>query len=137
MGWFSDDSAQADSYNQYQNTNHEASFSHELIAGAASYEAAKAYERHCEANGQPASHDEAKEIMAGFAGAFIDREVETRGLDFIDREKAKRQAREHIDSVDAGDVGYKVAATAHGSFHLESSLIDTAPTLDYAQYTSW
>ena len=44
--------------------------------------------------------------MAGFAGAFIDREVETRGLDFIDREKAKRQAREHIDSVDAGDVGY-------------------------------
>lgn len=28
---------------------------------------------------------------AGFAGAFIDREVETRGLDFIDREKAKYQ----------------------------------------------
>lgn len=44
--------------------------------------------------------------MAGFAGAFIDREVETRGLDFIDKEKAKYQARQHIDSVDAGDVGY-------------------------------
>ena len=28
---------------------------------------------------------------AGFAGAFIDREVETRGLDFIDTEKAKYQ----------------------------------------------
>jgi hypothetical protein len=26
---------------------------------------------------------------AGFAGAFIDREAETRGMDFIDREKAK------------------------------------------------
>jgi hypothetical protein len=42
--------------------------------------------------GQPASHDEAKEIFAGFAGAFIDREAETRGLDFIDRERAKRDA---------------------------------------------
>jgi hypothetical protein len=26
---------------------------------------------------------------AGFAGAFIDREAETRGMDFIDRERAK------------------------------------------------
>lgn len=42
--------------------------------------------------GEPASHDKAKEIFAGFAGAFVDREVETRGLDFIDREKAKREA---------------------------------------------
>lgn len=44
--------------------------------------------------------------MAGFAGAFIDREVETRGMDWIDKEEAKRQARQHIDSVDAGDVGF-------------------------------
>ncbi|PCH01529.1 Protein of unknown function DUF3759 [Penicillium occitanis (nom. inval.)] len=118
MGWFSDDSEQANTYQQYQNTEHEASLTHELIAGAASYEAAKAYEEHCERNelnanmcnqlttGQPESHEKAKEIMAAFAGAFIDREVETRGLDFIDREKAKYQARQHIDSVDAGDVGY-------------------------------
>ncbi|EEA19702.1 hypothetical protein TMatcc_009847 [Talaromyces marneffei ATCC 18224] len=106
MGWFSDDSEQANSYQEYQSTKHESSFSHELIAGAASYEAAKAYERHCEANGQPASHAEAKELLAGFAGAFIDREVETRGLDFIDSEKAKYEARRHIDSVSAGDAGY-------------------------------
>ena len=80
-----------------------------MIAGAASYEAAKAYENHVEQNGtsipinhtriftkcakgQPASHDEAKELFAGFAGAFVDREAETRGLDFIDRERAKRDA---------------------------------------------
>jgi hypothetical protein len=37
----------------------------------------------------------AKELLAGFAGAFIDREVETKGLDFVDREKVKYQAREH------------------------------------------
>ncbi|KUL83239.1 hypothetical protein ZTR_10481 [Talaromyces verruculosus] len=100
------DSEQANTYQQYQNTEHEASFTHELIAGAASYEAAKAYEKHCEENGQPESHEKAKEIMAAFAGAFIDREVETKGLDFIDKEKARYQARQHIDSVDAGDVGY-------------------------------
>ncbi|CAL5867056.1 uncharacterized protein PFLUO_LOCUS1268 [Penicillium psychrofluorescens] len=109
MGWFSDDSEQADYHQQWNNSEpqeHEASFAHELIAGAASYEAAKAYEEHEEREGKPESHEKAKEIMAGFAGAFVDREVETRGLDFIDREKAKRQAREHIERVSAEDAGW-------------------------------
>jgi hypothetical protein len=44
--------------------------------------------------------------LAGFAGAFIDREVETKGLDFIDREQARRQAQAHIDNVDSGEFGY-------------------------------
>jgi hypothetical protein len=67
---------------QYQNTpdEHKAKISHELIGGAAAYEAAKAYENHCEQNGKPESHKEAKELLAGFAGAFIDREFETRGV---------------------------------------------------------
>ena len=30
---------------------------------------------------------------AGFAGAFVDREVESKGLDFVDREKAKYDGR--------------------------------------------
>jgi hypothetical protein len=34
-----------------------------LIAGAAAYEAAKAYENHCDQNGDPGSHQEAKEIL--------------------------------------------------------------------------
>ncbi|MCJ1394228.1 hypothetical protein MMC18_007106 [Xylographa bjoerkii] len=94
MGWFGDDSDQAQASQQMQNTDNQPSFTHELIAGAASYEAAKAYENHCAANGDPGSHQEAKEIAAGFSGAFIDREVETRGLDYIDREKAKRMAQD-------------------------------------------
>jgi hypothetical protein len=56
--------------------------------------------------GPPPSHQKAKEILAGFAGAFIDREVETKGLDFIDREQARRQAQAHIDNVDSGEFGY-------------------------------
>lgn len=96
MGWFGEDSDQAQAYDQVVNAPHKAEVSHELIAGAASYEAAKAYERHCEANGKPASHTEAKELLAGFAGAFIDRMVETKGLDFVDREKAKRNAEQQV-----------------------------------------
>ncbi|KAG6836519.1 hypothetical protein H0H93_007196 [Arthromyces matolae] len=112
MGWFSEDSHQANAYNEVTNAPHKAKLSHELIAAAASYEAAKAYEDHVAANGQPASHAKAKEIMAGLAGAFIDRMVETKGvsatrvngapriltflqLDYVDKEKAKHHAHEH------------------------------------------
>ncbi|KAL9712365.1 hypothetical protein Ac2012v2_003602 [Leucoagaricus gongylophorus] len=94
MGWFSDESHQAQAYNQVQNAPHEAKLSHELIAAAASYEAAKAYNNHCERNGKPQSHEKAKEIFAGFAGAFVDRIVETKGMDFFDKEKAKRAAHD-------------------------------------------
>ncbi|KAI0337646.1 hypothetical protein BDW22DRAFT_1433179 [Trametopsis cervina] len=98
MGWFDGDSDQAQAYNSYVGVEeqHKASLSHELIAGAAAFEAAKAYEHHVEREGQPANHAVAKELLAGFAGAFIDREVETKGLDFIDREKAKRHAEQQL-----------------------------------------
>ncbi|GIK03808.1 hypothetical protein Aspvir_007882 [Aspergillus viridinutans] len=107
MGWFSDDSEQAQAYDAYQSftdrDEHKAKVSHELIAAAASYEAAKAYEGHVAANGQPPSHEKAKEILAGLAGAFIDREIETKGLDFIDREQAKRHAERQLADVSSQD----------------------------------
>ncbi|GFF94071.1 phosphoglycerate mutase family protein [Aspergillus udagawae] len=103
MGWFSADSDQAQAYDQYQSMPHEAKISHELIAAAASYEAAKAYENHVAENGPPPSHEKAKEILAGLAGAFIDRDVETKGLDFIDREEAKRDATRQLHEVSAQD----------------------------------
>jgi len=71
------------------NSGHKAKLSHELIAAAASYEAAKAYEKHCETNGKPASHAEAKKVLAGLSGGFIDHLVETKGLDFVTAQKAK------------------------------------------------
>jgi len=105
MGWF-DNSQSNDQYNQYNDyagqEEHKPKISHEVIGGAAAYEAAKAYEDHVAQNGQPDSHAKAKEIFAGFAGAFVDREVETRGLDFVDRERAKRHAADQF-SQDAYD----------------------------------
>ncbi|KAN0123533.1 Protein of unknown function (DUF3759) domain containing protein [Russula decolorans] len=104
MGWYGDDHANAQAYNDYQAApKHEAHLSHELISGAAAYEAAKAYENHVSQNGKPVSHAKAKEIAAGLAGAFIDKEVETHGLNFLDREKAKHQAKQQVEqAVDNG-----------------------------------
>ncbi|EKM56887.1 uncharacterized protein PHACADRAFT_254254 [Phanerochaete carnosa HHB-10118-sp] len=99
MSWFSEDSEQAVSYQTVTEKPHEASWSHELIAGAAAFEAAKAYENHCAENGRPDDHSTAKELLAGFAGAFVDREVETRGLDYIDKQRAKDQAQEQVETV--------------------------------------
>ncbi|KAI9247343.1 hypothetical protein BY458DRAFT_484111 [Sporodiniella umbellata] len=75
---------------------HKGKLSHELIAGAASYEAVKAYQKHCEEQGKPSDHATAKALLAGFAGAALDKLIETKGLDFIDEQKAKRHAEEQV-----------------------------------------
>ncbi|SAL98260.1 hypothetical protein [Absidia glauca] len=77
---------------------HKAKLSHELIAGAAAYEASKAYNEHCEKNGKPVNHAQAKQLLAGLVGGAVDRLIETKGLDFVDKQKAKRHAEEHIDT---------------------------------------
>ncbi|RSH80318.1 uncharacterized protein EHS24_008894 [Apiotrichum porosum] len=94
MGFSDFFQGQNDQYQQQ--SGNQASITHELLGGAAAFEAAKAYENHVAANGEPSSHATRNEILAGFAGAFIDREAETRGLDFIDREKAKREAQNQL-----------------------------------------
>ena len=47
--------------------------------------------------GQPDTHAQAKEILAGMVGLFVDREVETKGLDYIDTEVAKRHGRRQAE----------------------------------------
>lgn len=47
-----DDSQQAQAYQQVTERPHEAEWSHELLGGAAAYEAAKAYENHVAENGK-------------------------------------------------------------------------------------
>ncbi|CAK0784382.1 hypothetical protein CVIRNUC_007586 [Coccomyxa viridis] len=78
----------------YNNQPHEGKFSHEALSGAASFFAMREYEKHEASNGQPPNHQFAKEMIAGIVGGEVDKLCETKGLDYIDREKAKRQARE-------------------------------------------
>ncbi|ORX77067.1 hypothetical protein K493DRAFT_342967 [Basidiobolus meristosporus CBS 931.73] len=76
-----------------QERHHEGTLSHEVIAGAAGFEAMKAYENHLRRTGEQPSHSLMKELLAGFASAEVDKLVETKGLDWIDAEKAKKQAQ--------------------------------------------
>jgi hypothetical protein len=48
-------------------------------------------------SGEPVKHQFAKELLAGIAGAEVDKLVETKGLDYIDREKAKRHAERQAE----------------------------------------
>ncbi len=54
--------------------------------------AMKAYEDHCRESGETVSHGKMKELLAAFAAAEVDKLVETKGLDFLDREKLKHLA---------------------------------------------
>ncbi|KAF5551407.1 phosphoglycerate mutase family [Fusarium mexicanum] len=95
MGWFEENNTevveQFNNYNQNSgNSEHHAKLSHEIIGGAAAFEAAKAYEDHVAKNGRPDSHAKAKEFLVGAVGAFVEHEFETKGLDFYDKEQAKR-----------------------------------------------
>jgi len=98
MGWFDNNSDQAQAHDTVNASGHKAALSHELIAAAASFAAAQAYEKHVTANGKPASHAHAKEFIAAAAGAFIDHLVESKGLDFVDKEKAKHDAKKQAEA---------------------------------------
>ncbi|KZZ95236.1 hypothetical protein AAP_01724 [Ascosphaera apis ARSEF 7405] len=95
FGWGDAEENHKEFYNGEELEHHEAKFSHELIAGAASYEAMKAYNKHREENGAPGSHSKAKEIIAGLVGAEIDRLAETKGRDAWDKHQLKKQAEEN------------------------------------------
>ncbi|KAG0324874.1 hypothetical protein BGZ99_001340 [Dissophora globulifera] len=79
----------------YGQEGHKSSWSHELIAGAAAFEAMKSVE-----NRDPnAKHKLSKEIFAGLAAAEADKLFESKGLDFLDREKAKHQAKKNAEDI--------------------------------------
>ncbi|KAK6455340.1 uncharacterized protein RJT20DRAFT_1180 [Scheffersomyces xylosifermentans] len=91
----------SDDHEKVYGDKHEGKFSHELLAGAASFEAAKLFEDKQRKEGKPVSHKFAKELLAGFAGAEVDKLFETKGLDYLDRDEAKSQAQQRaIDNYD-------------------------------------
>ncbi|KAK6543493.1 hypothetical protein TWF694_000239 [Orbilia ellipsospora] len=94
MGWFHG-SDHEDAHEQvYGGNKHQSEWSHELIAGAAAFEAAKAYETR---NG--GKHGLTKEILAGLAGAEADKLFETKGLDEFDKVRAHHEARRKAEQL--------------------------------------
>ncbi|PWY90815.1 CipC-like antibiotic response protein, partial [Aspergillus heteromorphus CBS 117.55] len=92
-GWDQSDDAHRDVYGGEK--KHESHFSHELLAGAASFEGMKLFEDHQRKQGKTVSHAFAKEVIAGLVGAEVDKLAETKGMDEIDKLKAHKHAKEN------------------------------------------
>lgn len=49
--------------------------------------------------GKQVNHAFAKELIAGIAGGEVDKLCETKGADYIDRERAKHEARRRAEDM--------------------------------------
>ena len=70
---------------------------HEVLAGAAGFEAMRMYEHHREREGIREHHELGKEMLAGFAVAEIEKHFLGDRYGHLDRHEAKRLAREQAD----------------------------------------
>lgn len=86
-------------YQDEYSDDHKAKLSHELIGGAAAFEAMHLWESKQRREGKEVSHGFAKEALAALAGAEADKLFETKGLDFLDREKTKRHAKRQAEEL--------------------------------------
>ncbi|KAI5116534.1 hypothetical protein M0805_009045 [Coniferiporia weirii] len=118
---FSQEKAQGHYEDLYinQQPRHESSFTHEAIAGAAGFAAMHAYEAHLRKTGQPVTHGKMKEILAMIAAAEVDKLAETKGLDWLDRHKAKKLAEHQAHALaeqryGEGSSGWEYAQSAAG-----------------------
>ncbi|KAF2276449.1 uncharacterized protein EI97DRAFT_467142 [Westerdykella ornata] len=66
----------------------------EFLAGGMALAGFKAFEDHQRKEGKPISHGMAKDMLAGFAGAEVDKFCQQEGHEWFDHEKAKRHAEE-------------------------------------------
>src|SRR5580698_7760686 len=70
---------------------------HELLAGAAGFEAMRMYEHHREREGITEHHELGKELIAGFAAAEIDKHFEEGRYGHLNHHEARRMAREQAE----------------------------------------
>jgi hypothetical protein len=97
MGFFDMFGAQ-DAYDQvYDEDRPRHEITHELIAGAAGFEAMRMYEHHRENEGIPEHHELAKELLAGFATAEVEKHFENGYYDHLDQEQARFQAQQQAN----------------------------------------
>ena len=97
MGLFSHHHAR-DAYDQvYGGGRPPHEVTHELLAGAAAFEAMRMYEHHREREGIPEHHELAKEVLAGFVGAELDKHFEQDRYRHLNRREARRMAREQAE----------------------------------------
>jgi hypothetical protein len=92
MGLFHRRGAQ-DAYDQVHGggiPHHEVT--HDLLAGAAGFEAVRMYEHHREREGIAEHHALGKELLAGFAAAEVDKHFDSGRFGHLDRDQAPSPA---------------------------------------------
>jgi hypothetical protein len=67
---------------------------HELLAGAAGFEAMRMYEHHREREGIVEHHSLGKEMIAGFAAAEVDKHFDEGRYGHLDRGQARNMAQQ-------------------------------------------
>jgi hypothetical protein len=70
---------------------------HELLAGAAGFEAMRMYEHHREREGIVEHHTLGKELLASFAAAEVDKHFDSGRFGHLDRDQARRQAQQQAE----------------------------------------
>ncbi|KAF3080890.1 hypothetical protein TWF569_001125 [Orbilia oligospora] len=75
---------------------HKGNRSHELLAGAAAFAAFHAFEAHQKAQGKPVSHALAKELLAAFAAAEVEKLIETKGREKWDEYRSRSKTRDEV-----------------------------------------
>jgi len=97
MGLFSHHHAR-DAYDQvYGGGRPPHEMTHELLAGAAAFEAMRMYEHHREREGIPEHHELAKELLAGFAAAEIEKHFENNRYGHLNHRYARRLAEQQAE----------------------------------------
>lgn len=94
MGLFQHKDEAEDAYHQVYGGKPAHEHAHELVAGAAGFEALRLYEKHREKEGIKGHHEMAKELLAGFAAAEVDKLFEKHHYEHLEQEKAKQAAQE-------------------------------------------
>ena len=67
---------------------------HDLLAGAADFEAVRMYEHHREREGIAEHHAPGKELLAGLAAAEVDKHSGSGRFGHLDHDQARRQAQQ-------------------------------------------
>ena len=83
----------------YDGQPHDSKLSHELIGSAAAFEGMRLWENEQRKEGKAVDHGLAKEMLAAAAGFEVDRLAETKGLDFVDKERAKHHAKKQAEQL--------------------------------------
>lgn len=99
-----------DAFDRVNDDNHPRhQVTHELIAGAAGFEAMRMWEHHRENEGYTEHHELAKELLAGFVTAEVEKHFERGHYNHLNREEAQLQAQrqaEHLYDQQYGQQRY-------------------------------